>query len=109
MSRNPDKRDKWLGIKSIKQHFTPKMYESAFWNDDNKLCAKDQQAEQAAKFLENKKLGDYLYEGEKFELEYWLKETDPKYYVVQENIEGLFRQDDITIEEVMEVIKSMSK
>eukprot|EP00973_Karenia_brevis_P002092 283499-Karenia_brevis.AAC.1 len=37
MQKELEPRDKWLGIKELKQQFTPKMYERAHWNDDNKM------------------------------------------------------------------------
>ena len=59
MRRDLEPRDKWLGIKELKQQYTPKMYERAHWNNDGKLCSKDEQAEQTAMFLE-KTMGELL-------------------------------------------------
>ena len=50
MDENLECRDKWLGIKELKQQYTPKMYERSYWNEDGKLCNKAEHAEQAAIF-----------------------------------------------------------
>ena len=55
MRRELEPRDKWLGIKELKQQYTPKMYERVHWNNDGKICSKEEQAEQTAIFLEKKK------------------------------------------------------
>ena len=52
MNRNPEPRDKWMWVKEFKQQLTPKMYDRSHWNDDKKLCSKEEQAEQTAIFLE---------------------------------------------------------
>eukprot|EP00973_Karenia_brevis_P050631 7030726-Karenia_brevis.AAC.1 len=57
MQADLEPRDRWMGIKELKQQFTPKMYERAHWNDDNKMCNKKGQAEQTALFLEKKTMG----------------------------------------------------
>eukprot|EP00973_Karenia_brevis_P049960 6936256-Karenia_brevis.AAC.1 len=58
MQSELEPREKWLGIKELKQQFTPKMYERAHWDDDKKMCNKQDQAEQTALFLE-KKMGGF--------------------------------------------------
>ena len=57
MNKNLECRDKWLGIKELKQQYTPKMYERSYWNEDGKLCSKAEHAEQAAVFLKKKTMG----------------------------------------------------
>eukprot|EP00973_Karenia_brevis_P074206 10311642-Karenia_brevis.AAC.1 len=67
MKAELEPRDKWLGIKELKQQFTPKMYERVHWNNDNNMCNKKEQAEQTELFLEKKQWGDLLHEGDEFQ------------------------------------------
>ena len=52
MNKNLECRDKWLGIKELKQQQKPKTYERSYWDEDGKLCNKAEHAEQTAIFLE---------------------------------------------------------
>ena len=108
MRKELEPRDKSLGIKELKQQYTPKMYERAYWNNDGKLCSKEEQAEQTAIFLEKKQWGDFLHEDDEFQLAYLLREEQENFYIHREHIEEKFKTGDITREEVKEAIKSMA-
>eukprot|EP00973_Karenia_brevis_P068983 9588691-Karenia_brevis.AAC.1 len=88
MQKELEPRDKWLGIKELKQQFTPKMYERAHWNDDNVMCQKRDQAEQTALYL--------------------IQQDSDGYYVHSEDIYHKFNLGRITAKEVKEAIKTMS-
>eukprot|EP00973_Karenia_brevis_P095596 12428122-Karenia_brevis.AAC.1 len=61
MESGLEPRDTWLGIKELKQQFTPKKHERAQWDDDKKMCNKKDQAEQTALFLERNSNGGITY------------------------------------------------
>lgn len=109
MSSNLDERDKWLGIKNIKQQFCPKMYERAHWNDNAKICSKEEKAEHAGSYLEHKQWGHLLHEGDEFSLEYLLNEEEPRFFVHNDDIENEFNLGPITVDELTRIIKTLFK
>ena len=63
INKNLELGDKSVGIKELKQQYTPETDERSHWDDAIKLCSKEQQAEQTATFLDNKQWDDFLHEG----------------------------------------------
>ena len=98
-----------MGIKELKKQHTPKMYERSHWNNDKRLCSKEEQAEQTAIFLEKNWGTTYhLHEGDEFHLSYLLEKEGERYYIHNLNIEEQFNLGKITVEEIKAAIKSIA-